>query len=523
MFHHSYKIDANFYKFFSIERQKMQRYGQLSAKPPAKPPPEQNCDFIMIMLLAWSQIQSGGMLLSEGILRTGEELLHMLLHMSQESKRSLWQKYADRHANFISRQVLMLKKFRFCAFLWAKLLGKQSWQPCRMKVPPHVLRHLMTKCIPRIRIAPIIMLKEPVQLAWQLTGSFFYDPSGYIHNGRSVWSRYHHPITAITSHSTQPLVALMHSDGKVWIGKVGDRDNLFRLIHSPTKEDEKATAIAFHPSASIIAVAVEARIMVYKISPSLKPELHFTVSFYESGYFCPKPKYSADKLGWNPTGTFLTAISSGKLSMSYSLKSDTYEVIGGFNGWTKYANLRSFDQQDMSPSCSCFSGDKLVTGYTDGTLMVRTTEKTPDTRVTLACLKISDKVLPGQIGSIVAHPHNHSVFAIEVKAEWSHSSVLIVLVNHDGSVTITATIPDAKSPHFHEDWLLVSSRNKILFHHMNSCNIPCLVTEFHLQPNGTMRVDFDAFCVKPAPNGKVMLYYAHDGKSSLCTAEIALS
>ena len=487
----------------------MQRYSQQPAKP--LPPPLQNCKFLEMMVLA--QIISGNM----------PFLRKNLLYMSEKSKSTVLQTYAD--ANLTPGQILILKNLRFHAFLWAKLLGKQSWQYSQKMVPPHVLRHLMTKCIPRIRIAPIIMLKEPVQLAWQLTGSFFYDPSGYIHNGRSVWSRYHHPITAITSHSTQPLVALMHSDGKVWIGKVGDRDNLFRLIHSPTKEDEKATAtaIAFHPVEPLIAVAVEARIMVYKISPSLKPELHFTVSFYESGYFCPKPKYSADKLGWNPTGTFLTAISSGKLSMSYSLKSDTYEVIGGFNGWTKYANLRSFDQQDMSPSCSCFSGDKLVTGYTDGTLMVRTTEKTPDTRVTLACLKISDKVLPGQIGSIVAHPHNHSVFAIEVKAEWSHSSVLIVLVNHDGSVTITATIPDAKSPHFHEDWLLVSSRNKILFHHMNSCNIPCLVTEFHLQPNGTMRVDFDAFCVKTDPNGKVMLYYAHDGKSSLCTAEIALS
>jgi len=35
-------------------------------------------------------------------------------------------------------------------------------------------------------------------------------------------------------------------------------------------------------------------------------------------------------------------------------------------------------------------------------------------------------------------------------------------------------------------------------------------------------VEIDSFCVKTAPNGKVMLYYAHDGKSNLCTAEIAL-
>lgn len=91
----------------------------------------------------------------------------------------------------------------------------------------------------------------------------------------------------------------------------------------------------------------------------------------------------------------------------------------------------------------------------------------------------------------------------------------------DGSVTITATIPDAKSLHFHEDWLLVSSGKRILFHHMNHCDIRSLVTEFYLQGNGIFRVEIDAFCVKTAPNGKTMLYYSHNwGGSQLYMAEI---
>jgi hypothetical protein len=125
------------------------------------------------------------------------------------------------------------------------------------------------------------MPESPVKPAWQLRGFVVYDPSGYFYNGIGDWSQNHSHIKAIIPHSTQHLIALMHSDGQVSIGKIGDPDNLFRVIHFPKKEDERATAIAFHPSASIIAVAIRARVIVKKISPSLKSELHFTVSFYE--------------------------------------------------------------------------------------------------------------------------------------------------------------------------------------------------------------------------------------------------
>jgi len=299
-------------------------------------------------------------------------------------------------------------------------------------------------------------------------------------------------------------------------------DNLFQLIHSPKKEDENATAIAFHPLKLMLAVAIRAQIIVYEISPALKPKLHFMASFYESGYFCPKSKFSADNLGWNPAGTFLTAISAGNLSMCFYLNPDTNEVIGGFNGGMKYAELRSF-KEVISPSSSCFSADsKLVmTGYPNGTLMIESAGET-EKGLTLSCSKITNQFLPGKVNRIVSHSHNPLVFAIEVKDRFSKSCVLIVLVDKDGSVTITETISDAKSPHFHENWLLVLSGKSILFYHMNRCNIPRLVTEFHVQGNGPFRVEIDTFCVKTAPNGKVMLYYSISGESKLRTAEIAL-
>jgi hypothetical protein len=491
---------------------------QRSGHPIAKPPPKQKCDFIVMMLLAATQALSGTILRQTGFLRTGENLLLM----SQETKKSLWKKYAEPSTNLTSRQRLAIMNSRLRDLLLARLVGKQSWQHAPMRIPLEVLCHLMTMGIPRITIYSNRMPEKPVKPTWHLTGSVVYDLSGYI-CAYGGWSPYNSTIKAITSHSRQPWIAVMHFDGKVWIGIKGDCENLFHLVHSPITDTEKATAISFHPLKPLIAVAVNARIMVYKISQSLKPELHFKASFHESGYYCPRPKFSADSLGWNLTGTFMTAISKGNLSMGFYIKPDTTGVIGDFYGGINYAGLRSIGE-DISPTCSCFSldGKLVITGYDNGTLLTRRAEQT-DMGFTLRNLMLMNQFLTGKVDQIVPHPHNHSVFAIGMSRGLMHFYVLIVLVNDDGSVTIIATIPNAKSPHFHEGWFLVSSGEKILFHKMNRCNIPCLVTEFHLQGNGPFGVRIDAFCVITAPDGKVMLYYSISGESKLCTAKIALS
>jgi len=65
--------------------------------------------------------QSGNMLQKKGLLRTGEEIICM----SQDIKRSFLQKFADQQSKLTPKQRRKLLLFR--AFLWAKLLGKQSW------------------------------------------------------------------------------------------------------------------------------------------------------------------------------------------------------------------------------------------------------------------------------------------------------------------------------------------------------------------------------------------------------------
>ena len=482
-------------------------------QPHGKPPPggEQSCTFILFMIYAAHL--SGNMLQQLGLLMTGKELMPM----SPESRQSLLRKLAEQLANLTQNQRRKLIESRFRAVLVARLLGKQSWQRAPMRISVVVLHHLMTKCIPRIRITPIRMPEYPVKQGWQLTGSVFYDPSGYIAD-RGNWSQYQSSIKAITSHPRQPLIAVMHSDGKVWIGRKGE--NLFCLIHSPNTDAENATAMEFHPRENIIAVAIRGCIMMYKISQYLKPELHFKILFHPDPGFCPSTPRSANELGWNQNGTFLTAISEGKLSKCYFLDPITLKVKGD----TDYAVLRSL-QEDLSPSCSCFSSDgKLaVMVYSDGILMTRSfveTEKGPS----LVCSKkVRDFFPKHSINNIVSHPNKPSVFAIEVKAT-SSTCVLIVHVNHDGSVTITATIPDAKSPHFHDGLFFVSRKNKLLVHRMNSCNIPCLVTEFHLRNSGTFSYDIGAFFVSTTPNGEVILYYSSRcGGSKLHMAGISLN
>jgi hypothetical protein len=472
----------------------------------------QSFRFILFMILAAHQ--SGKMLQRQYLLNANAESWSL----SATSIQQLMKNLADQSANLTLEQRRKLINIRLHAFLVARLLGKQSWQDATMRIPVKVLHHLMTTCIPRIRIAPFSMPEKPVKPAWQLTGTVVYDSSGYICRGE--WSPYHWSIKAITSQCNQHLIALMDSNGLVWIGNADYSEKLFHLLHFPKTNDENATAVAIHPFENIIAVAIRGYVIMYRFSQFLKPEFLLRVLFHENpGSFCPSPpQFSANELGWNQDGTFLTAMSGKNLSKCYFFNLDPFKVKYD----TVNAVLRSF-REDISPSCSCFSldGKLTVTGYHNGTLMTRSfvnTEKGPS----LVCLKIIRDFVPNNsIENIVPNPYNSLVFAIEAKTRF-YTCVLIVCVSHDGSVTITATIPDAKSPHFHKDWLLVSSRNKILFYKMNRCNIPCLVTEFHLKNSGSFLHDIGTFFVKTSPNGKDILYYtSRCGGSKLHMAEIS--
>lgn len=498
----------------------MQSRGQPHGQPHGQLP-LQIFYFIELMLLAAS-LPSGNMLQRQGFLKTGEELLHM----SQESRRCLLQNLAEQRANLTSKQRQKLIQSRLRAVLVARFLGRQSWQHAGMtlQIRVDILRHLMTAGIPRIRITPIsIPRKQPTISYWHLpgpSGSVIYDPSGYICDGS--WSQYSASIEAITTHPRQPLIALIGSDGKVWIGKLDDPKQLFHLIHDPKPIEKllccRVKTCAFHPSRDYIAVAITGFVIIYKIETSLQVTLVSKIRFHEDPiYFCTcPPQFSACELQWHPSGSFFTAISDRGLSKSFLLDPVTFNC----KGESRYAYLYSFPAGHVPPSCSCFSenGSVAVTGYADGTIMIQFVEKNSD-GISFRCLKIINKRLPGHsIKKIVPHPCYPSIFAIATTSSsgWNYS-VHLLKISPDGSIKILETIQNARNPCFYEKWFLVSSGNRILFHHqMNGDKIPVLMTEFHAQ--GTI----GPFILTSA-NGKVRVYCSRGcGGSELHMVEITL-
>jgi hypothetical protein len=185
----------------------------------------------------------------------------------------------------------------------------------------------------------------------------------------------------------------------------------------------------------------------------------------------------------------------------------------------RYAYLSSFFDGHVPPSCSCFSenGGVAATGYANGTIMIQFVEKKRD-GIYFRFLKISEKLLPGHfIKKIVPHPRDPLIFAIATTSmSGRHNSVHLLKISPDGSITIIGTIKNARNPCFYEKWFLVSSENRILFHQMNSDNMPVLMTEFQAQ--GTIGP-----FILTTVNGKVRIHYSHMcGGSKLHMAEIML-
>lgn len=504
----------------SFGQQCGQQCGQPPGQPLGQPLGKQLRDFIIFMIFAVTRSLSGNMLPWQGFLRTSEELLLM----SPESRRYLFEKMAEQRSNLTPRQRRKLLQSGPRGVLYARLLGKQSLRYPQMKIPVHLLRHLMTMGIPRISITPIEQPKKPYIQGWQLTGSVYLHPSsGYICN--NGWSQCYASIEAIRTDPRQQLIALIDSDGKVWIGKIDCPKNLFRLNHDPkSKENERATTCAFHPSGRYIAVGVKGYVLIYEISQILQSKLLKKIRFYEDtwGYSTCPPQFSADELEWDSTGTFFTAISSRNsqnLARIFLVNPINFDVKGEMKHSYLFSIANSMAKGYFPPLCSCISpdGNLVATGYEDGAFMLRKIERTVG-GFSLNLLKVTNELLPPDhsIKKIVPHRCEPLVFAVETTSRWS-TSVHLLKANPDGSVMIIATIPNAKSPYFYKNWLIVSSGNRFLFHQMNSDNIPFLVTEFQAQ--GPVR----SFHVVTTGNDPIKLLYSHMcGGSKLHMAEIML-
>jgi WD40 repeat protein len=433
--------------------------------------------------------------------------------MTPASISLLLRKLAEQRANLTPKQRRKLIQHRFRAVLCARLFGKQSWQDHPMKIQVHVLRHLMTMGIPRNMIViPLSILQKPGAMqSWLIKpGSGFFYPSGFEYKSEEWISSCFTQITQITTHPRKPFIAITGSDGRVWIGKIGDPKHLFRLIHNHhSKENERATTCAFHPLGDHIAVGVTGYVFIYKISsPSLDSELLKKVRFHEDpGYFCTlPPQFSPCEIQWHPSGTSFTAISHRNqgLSRAFVFKPETFDVTGE----TTHAYLFSILKSHTSPLCSCFSADGkfVATGYSDGNIMHRKVDH-KEGRIT--------SVLPdgNSIEKIEFNPHDPSILAIQTRSR-GQNEVHLLKTSPDGSITILQTFENARYFRFDYNMFLLQNGNTITFYLMNSDNLPVKMTEFESQ-NGPI----GSFSLTTL-NGEVTLWYSHMCQSKLHMAEL---
>jgi len=453
--------------------------------------------FILQMLFAVHL--SGNMLQQQGLLRG--------TILSPASIPLLLRKLAEQRANLTPRQRRKLIQSRLHVVLCGRLLGRQSWQHSPMNIPVHVLRHLMTMGIPRqIRITPL-------SIPQKLSSTF----SRGDYNVGDWTQSFPSSIENMTTHPCEPLIAITGSNGMVWMGKIDNSKQMFRLIHNPkSTENERAKTCAFHPLGGHLVVAITGYVLIYEVSSSsLDSKLLPKARFHEApNYFCTRPpQFSACDLQWHPSGTFFTAISDRNWGLSRRFDVDPVTFAVKFE--TKHGYLFSMANGHFPPLCSCCSSDGkfVATGYPDGKIMIQELEDN-GSRSVLKFLKITGVLPAGRtIEQMQYCPSNSSFLAIKTSFTFPNE-VHFLKIAPDGSIKIHHTIPNATGFHFNENLFLVSSGNRITFYLMNSDNIPVKMTEFQSQGS------IGSFLLTSV-NGNVTLLYSHRcGGSDLYKAEI---
>ena len=446
----------------------------------------------------------------QGLLKHGDKIL------SEESRQHVLRKLAEKQANLTQKPRLMLIKCSIHAFLFVRLLGKQSSQPGQM-IKPHVMRYLMTK-----RGMCVIPSSFPEKPCWSyftwLLNSVFYHPSGFEYNSRNGWDHTSScGFVHITTHPCKPLIAITGIDGKVWMGKAGTSANLFVLIHQPNSDDsQRATICAFHPFEDYIAVGVPGYVLVYKISESSSHYLSFKMLkkfrfFQDPGYFCTKPpQYPPCVLYWNRDGNGFTAVSDERGNLSRNFEFNLENLEAGVSE-RRLGYLFSFDKGHTAPLCSCTSpdGTSVATGYFDGKVFINDTKRDPKSLTV-------QSVLPADcsITKIEFYSYDPSILAIQTNSG-SGKAVHLLKILPNG-ISIFYSFPNAYSFQFFRNMLIIQYEKIITFFQLNRNNFPVKLTEFTSKV-GRIR----SFCLTTL-NGGVTLWISSHSDSKLHKAELTL-
>jgi hypothetical protein len=461
-----------------------------------------------ILGLLFAARQCTGMLRHQGLLKQEIEIL------SPELVRDFLRKLAEQQAKLSPEQRRKLIQFRLRAVLVARLLGKQSWQHCPIRIPPHLLRRLMTMGIPRQMMFRIIELqKKPVCSYYPFLdqNSGLYHPSGFEYKSRNGWTdSFSFGLEQITPHPCKPLVAITGSDGRAWVCRNGDPQGLFVLMHDLNRERNNcATTCAFHPSGNYVAVGVPGYVLIYEIyfsSRSISCKLLMSVSFFQHpNYFCTSPpKYAPCEIEWNPTGDSFTAVSKrdGNLSRIFEIDVKTLKAKREMS----HGYLCSFNAGHFAPLCSGISSDgtRVATGYSGGRILVGDSKP----------LKLmSDDHF---IVKIKFDPCNPSIILIKTTTRsMTGHEVHILHISADGlTIKIIHSFQHAESFCFYAGMLILQYGEMITFFRLNGDNFPLKMGEF-TSKDGCIR----SFSLTTL-NDVVTLWYSTSCNSRLHKAEL---
>lgn len=439
---------------------------------------------------------------------------------SAECVRQLMEILADKTVNLTPKQSEKVIMRGLGAFVFSRwLCGKQFGQTSLIRLQPQVLHHMMTMGIPRnMAVMPLSIPQKPHSHSyhfWSSTpdSSFFY-PDGFEYNSRTGWTpSFSCGFVHMTTHPSKPFIAITGSDGRVWIGKIGDKTNLFYLMHVPKKEDVRATTCAFHPSENYVAVGVPGWVLVYKFSSSLsiKCEIVKEIRFFEhSGGFCTRPpQYAPCEIQWHPTGESITAVSgNGNLSRKFSSTS------GFFQGTSeiRHAYMYFFNEGHLAPLSSCMSSDGkfVATGYSGGRVLINDMFKLdPKSSKVVSVLPVDSS-----INKIEYKPCDSKIL-VALSSSRDSNGVYLLQISPDGlTIKILHSFPDAKGFCFYAGMFILQYGTMITFFRLNRDNFPVKMAEF-TSKNGHIR----SFCFTTL-NDVVTICYSSHSNSELHMAAV---
>lgn len=378
--------------------------------------------------------------------------------------KNLRRKLAEQ-ANISPKLFQKLIQQRLRAFLWEKLIGKQSWQKSPMRVSLQLRRHLMSMGIPR-QIPIITILESPKSLTKKEKSDFFsfYPYDIILTRNGVIQHRSHHLEHFSTIHqmginSFGNFTYVIDEIGNVWLAQ-NDRANPI-FVPVSTKNATKC-AFGFGVS-NVLAIGFEdGDIEFFDFSEDLK-----CIRSSSSLQFVENRGLPVTDIVWAPSS------SNCICAVLHECKKVTFVMMGDSD--LQIIECPSDDSPKRQPVSICFSQldpTLFVIGYDDGTvsfLKISIVER----QIRFSAM-VSHKIQDTPIQSIQASSTERGIFG-SVRQSGDVKEVVVWKVSADfGTSEIIAVFP-ANIFSFNGPFLLIAYLNKISLLLIKNGRVICLI------------------------------------------------